>query len=219
LESKGLTDLIFPEFVPRASNLLAQSFTDNPLFTYILSPRDLESRASFLPKYFQTLLKAVTLNDGLIVEADGWKACGVLMRPGCCDFSLWTKWRAGTAGLLWGVGMQGCMKVNKEINPLTMQCREDILNSQQYYYLYQIGTLPSARGQGLCSCILKHFKGMVIREGLGYPIWLEATSEAGKQVYEKAGWKVIGEVMIGKGKSDDSGNDEEGGEGFKVWGM
>ncbi|KAF2638799.1 hypothetical protein P280DRAFT_403766 [Massarina eburnea CBS 473.64] len=51
------------------------------------------------------------------------------------------------------------------------------------------------------------------------PIWLESTNVHAKEVYEHFGFKVIGDVRIGKGLVGSDGWAKDDGEGVLVWGM
>lgn len=50
-------------------------------------------------------------------------------------------------------------------------------------------------------------------------MWLEATNAHAREVYEHFGFKVVGEVRIGKGVVGDDGWLKNDGEGVLVWGM
>ena len=52
------------------------------------------------------------------------------------------------------------------------------------------------------------------------PVWLEATSEKQRKLYEQQfGFRVSEEVVIGKGRVDEKGWPKEGGEGIRCYGM
>jgi hypothetical protein len=52
--------------------------------TFLLSDlKDDEERLAYLPEYMSILLKAATLNKATIEEVDDWKACGIMLPPGC----------------------------------------------------------------------------------------------------------------------------------------
>jgi hypothetical protein len=95
-----------PDYVYPAATLLAQSFTQDKLVNFILPPLSIPS---LLSKYFTTLLKGATLCEGIIAEVGDWKACGVLVPPGCRISGL----RMGVSSgylrmMLWEVGWKGC---------------------------------------------------------------------------------------------------------------
>jgi hypothetical protein len=74
----------------------------------------LEARLAYLPKYFDGLLTAASMNQAKFEEADDWKACGVLMPPGCRVDNPLTIIQAGFISMLWNVGIGGC-QVHSEV--------------------------------------------------------------------------------------------------------
>lgn len=51
------------------------------------------------------------------------------------------------------------------------------------------------------------------------PSWLEATSEASRDIYARWGFEVIGELVMGRGEVDEKGNPRKGGSGVTMYGM
>ena len=51
------------------------------------------------------------------------------------------------------------------------------------------------------------------------PIWLEATTMRSRDVYLKLGFKVVEEMVLGKGEAGADGRAKKGGEGVKIWAM
>lgn len=51
------------------------------------------------------------------------------------------------------------------------------------------------------------------------PVWTEASTEEKKRENEELGFKVMEEVVIGKGRVDEKGVPKDGGQGVKCWGM
>lgn len=77
-----------------------------------------------------------------------------------------------------------------------------------YYYLSHIGTLDTARGQGLAPALIRSLQERAQGEGL--PIWLESSSQGSRKVYLRCGFvdvEVEGRVGIkmGVGRCDERG--------------
>lgn len=53
----------------------------------------------------------------------------------------------------------------------------------------------------------------------GLPAWLEATNQHARDVYAHFGFKVVEEVVIGKGSIAPNGDLVAGGEGVVIYGM
>lgn len=100
----------------------------------------------------------------------------------------------------------------------TKACKEKTFPPrEEYYHIFFLGTLPSARGQRLCSAIIKHYQAIATEARK--PIWMEAGSEYCMGLYRSHGFEVVEELNIAVGKADKDGRAAEGGEGFRIWGM
>ena len=53
----------------------------------------------------------------------------------------------------------------------------------------------------------------------GLPVWAETATADMRDYYQGLGFKVVEEVVIGKGRVDARGWPKEGGEGVKCWPM
>jgi hypothetical protein len=91
------------------------------------------------------------------------------------------------------------------------------LRNSPYWYLFVIGRESSYKG----SSVLPRLILPVIQKAKeqGIPLWLEATTEHSRILYEKLGFKVVEELKVGKGQCDKTGNLVEGGEGVSMWAM
>lgn len=92
-----------------------------------------------------------------------------------------------------------------------------LAGESRYYYVFFVATKESARGKGFCSAIMRDYQAIASREGV--PIWLEATTVKSMRIYQKLGWEVVDELVLGKGKVNADGLPLKGGEGVPVWGM
>ncbi|RDL40766.1 Acyl-CoA N-acyltransferase [Venustampulla echinocandica] len=204
--------------VKPAAALFAKAFEDDPMITYLLCTMTDEKRIAYLPEYFERLATAASLNGASFPEAEDWKACGGLIPPGKRVDNFWTLIPAGFASVLWNVGFSGCMRMLREFTPLADACKEKgLAGCKDYYYVFLVATREDARGKGLCSAIIRYWQETAAREGV--PIWLEATTEHSMHIYSKCGFKIVEEMVIGKGKAGRDGKECVGGEGFKFWGM
>jgi len=105
-----------------------------------------------------------------------------------------------------------------EFEPLADKAKTKGLDGQKrFYYVFFVGTRVDARGQGLCSAMMRRYQEIASHDQL--PIWLEATTAKSMKIYEKLGWEVVEEMVLGKGAANADGNRCKGGEGVKIWGM
>ncbi|KAF7932708.1 uncharacterized protein EAE98_004007 [Botrytis deweyae] len=83
-----------------------------------------------------------------------------------------------------------------EFASTTSTCKLRVFSKKEkYYYIFFLGTAASARGQGLCSKMVKHDQSIAAKEGL--PIWLEAATEYAFKVYLELRFVLIEEMKFG----------------------
>ncbi|PVH85718.1 hypothetical protein DL98DRAFT_36787 [Cadophora sp. DSE1049] len=211
------------DFVPPATTLLSTAFLTDPTMTYILSSLSESERPAYLPIYFKTLLTAATLNGASIscitnAESGEWDSCGVLMPQDADVGNMWTAVQAGWLGVLWKLGWRGYQRMAIETAGLTEACkREALAKDEKYYYIFFLGTLPSSRGKGHCSHLIKYYQSLAAQEGV--PIWLEAATEYCWRLYLRLGFVTVQELRLAEGKADETGRQCEGGKGVRLWGM
>ena len=105
-----------------------------------------------------------------------------------------------------------------EVGPATAEMKKKYLkDDKEYYYVWFLATRSDARGQGLCSALVRHYQATAAKAQL--PIWLECSTERNKRLYQKLGFKVMEEITVGAGKAASDGTAEEGGPGCKMWGL
>ena len=91
------------------------------------------------------------------------------------------------------------------------------LKSIDFYYVFFLGTLETARGQGLASAWMRRCQEQARKEGK--PIWLESSTENSRDLYAWLGWEEVVVEVVGKGQVDREGKPKKGGEGARLWGM
>src|ERR1700761_5086647 len=91
------------------------------------------------------------------------------------------------------------------------------LGNSPYWYLFLIGRDPYHVGKSGSPRLILPFIKKAKEDGA--PLWLEATGEHSKNVYESLGFEVVEELKVGKGRCDRNGNLVNGGEGVSMWAM
>src|SRR5271155_3675415 len=105
-----------------------------------------------------------------------------------------------------------------EFTPLTDAAKAKGLGGwKKYFYVFFLGTHPDARGEGLASAIIREYQARAAKEGV--PLWLEATTAYSMRLYEGLGFRIVDEMVMGKGKVGSDGLECKGGEGVAIWGM
>ncbi|KAK0110444.1 hypothetical protein ONS96_002055 [Cadophora gregata f. sp. sojae] len=206
------------EYVPRAIPLMAKAFATDPIITYLLHHMTPAQLSAYLPKYFDGVLTAAALNKGIFAEADDFKSCTILIPPGCRVDNFWTLIPAGFIGMVWDVGVAATYRMLGELGPKVDAVKAKALGGQKkYYYIFFSATDAEARGQGLCSKLIREFQAIAQKDCL--PIWIEGTTDSSARVYAKCGFELVERITIGEGVVDANGKVKKGGEGVVTRGM
>ena len=97
------------ERIDQAAELLSDAFRTDPLITYFLGALSKQKRLAYLPAYFTALLTAAALNGATFEEVHEWASCAVLVPPGHKIDNWMTVLPAGFMGVLWNLGVTGCL--------------------------------------------------------------------------------------------------------------
>ncbi|KAF2168866.1 hypothetical protein M409DRAFT_20879, partial [Zasmidium cellare ATCC 36951] len=181
------------EYKDEAANRLAKIFRDDPIIRYMLSSLDPTARAAYMQEYFHTLLKAAALSAGIFQQAASWSCIAVWLPPGSRLDGPLTILRAGFIPCILKLGLGGAKRMLMDFQAQADALKKRHLKGvKRFYYLFFIGTEEAAREQGLAGRVIGLWQERAGREGL--PIWLEATTERSKRVYERCGFAVCGEI-------------------------
>ncbi|KKK20505.1 hypothetical protein ARAM_001103 [Aspergillus rambellii] len=206
------------ERLDAVSSLLGRAFDKDPILRYMLCDMSPEEYRSYLKPYWDRLCKAAVLNDGIITEADGWKAGAVLMPPGKLLDNPWTMIPAGLFSVLFRIGISGVLRMMADYsNPAKAAKKKGLKGHTRYYYLFAIGTEYEHRGKGLARAIIKQYKERAQADQV--PLWLEATNQHSRDIYASEGFDEIEKVTIGIGKAAADGTVQKGGSGVSFWPM
>jgi len=197
---------------------LSKAFENDFTLRYIFSHMNEEEKNAYLPEYFRGLLTAAALNNGTFSFLDNDNCCGVLMPPGSKVDNPMTLIPAGFVSMVWKIGLGATWRMLREVATAADEVKAQFFGkSDRYYYVFFIGTNSEARGNGLCSALVRHYQGIAEKEGL--PIFLETHTEQGKRIYLKCGFKVVAEELIGQGKCAADGSFAKRGPGLRGWAM
>ncbi|GAP91614.1 putative acyl- N-acyltransferase [Rosellinia necatrix] len=208
------------ELIPHAVPVLTGAFRDDPIFNYFMGALSEEERRAFLPVFLAGLLKAGTLNKGILLEASSWGCCAVMMPPGRRVDNPRTVLQGGLVGITLQLKPLGIKRVLVEHANAVKRAKRKAFTRRElaeYWYLFIIGTDPGRQRQGLAGALLEHMKAHA--RGHGRPLWLEASNPNAKGVYAKHGFEEVEEMTLGVGLVGPDGLAKKGGEGVKTWGM
>ncbi|CZS93643.1 uncharacterized protein RCO7_09483 [Rhynchosporium graminicola] len=197
---------------------MAEAFATDPILTYLLPHMTPTQFTAYLPKFFDSLLGAAAMNEGIFTEANDFSSCTILMPPGCHVDNLWTLLPADFIGMVWGMGVKATYRMLGELGPKTDAVKLKALHGQKkYYYTFFTATHAKDRGRGLCSKIIKEIQAKAQKDGLR--VWIEGTTENSASVYAKCGFELVENIEVGEGLADTDGKFEKGGESVTTRGM
>ncbi|KAJ8128620.1 hypothetical protein O1611_g5015 [Lasiodiplodia mahajangana] len=187
--------------IDKATEILAASFHQDPLYTYILHDLAESKRKEYLPKLFRGVVTASVLNGGSIVEVGDWSACAVFMPPGRKPDNVHTLVQAGIASMIWNLGIAPAKRLIIEYPAAVDQAIAGVLDKEEiragYWYGILMCTKAGNRQKGFASSLVSYVQDLARIDGR--PVWIEAPSMKTAQLYLKLGLEHAGQIVVGKG--------------------
>ncbi|RAQ43813.1 Protein kinase-like domain protein [Aspergillus flavus] len=202
--------------VEKAAKVLAGAFREDPSITYCLNNIECGRRSSARQVLLCSLLNGALQKGGSIDEVNDFDSCGVLVPPRSKARQSTSNHTIGLKEELISAGLGECLAQLREISCQTSVLKR-LLNDEDFFYVFFLGTEQSARGKGLGSAIIKHYQNIAKKERC--PLYLEAGTSYCRNLYQGLGFSVVKEITIAQGKAAGDGSEKSGGVGFKMWGM
>lgn len=196
-----------PKDFDRAAELLAAAFYDNPSHVYIFTNQN--QRLKLLKWGLKANLKLNLAppkpigNSFALVEADKppgirqIKAMAFWHPPEHSQSDLMHKIKSGwlIAPFKFGSDYRRLMEVMSEIEKI----KEKVLGRDRAWYLNNMVVTEELRGTGIGTKVLKHQLETVV-EPSGFPAILMTQKKANVRFYQRLGFKVATESIVGSGK-------------------
>jgi ribosomal protein S18 acetylase RimI-like enzyme len=165
---------------------LAAAFNDDPVFERLL-PNE-RTRGQGLRRYFRVELRAVGLARGSVWTTDDLAGAAISTGPGM--------WRMPPrALLLHGPAFSRAFGLRVP-RAATLLARVESRHVRgPHHYFAAIGVAPQRQGHGLGRALMAPTMGLCDQAGL--PAYLEASSERNAALYERLGFRVVGELQYG----------------------
>ena len=175
---------------PRLAQALALAFQDDPVIAWIFP--DEQRRRTVLLAFMEFRLRKLALPyDQVWMTAGGAAAAVWLPPPG-----RWQLSRVQRLGLLPALVRFLGLRTASVLGGLErMEQRHP--HDPPHWYLFILGTEPTAQGRGLSSALLDHMLARVDADGM--PAYLESSSERNLALYGRHGFEVTDEVAISGG--------------------
>lgn len=174
-------------------------------------------RLAYYPTYFSTILRASLMNDATILQEDNYTSSCILFPPGKNPSNPWTIVQAGILGIAWNVGLRSLVRQTHEIPNQVTKFKKQTIPDGKFYYIFMIATHSDGRGKGMGGRVIREAQKRAQAENM--PIWLESSTAASKRLYERQGFRSVGEIAAGKGTVGADGETKKDGEGVTLWPM
>jgi GNAT superfamily N-acetyltransferase len=180
------TRLGTPRELDRLSQILAQAFADDPVFSWLLP--DESKRPWQLLRLFGLELERRVLPSGRIWTGD--RADGVLLELPSDRWQLSPRDQALRAPAF--IRIFGRRLPQATALAAAM---EKLHPTEPHYYIPYVGVAPYAQGQGLGTALVGRTVARCDREG--FPAYLEATSERNAALYSRLGFRHLRQFRVG----------------------
>ncbi|KAK8058498.1 hypothetical protein PG994_008946 [Apiospora phragmitis] len=200
-------------------DVLVPAFADDAMLKYFTYHHPPEKRKVLLRVLIHLFARLGCVGGGHLLEVDGWGAAAVYLPPGKTIPLASAILHRGVLSALLQLGFTSCKRAYTDYLQLVNGLKRKHLTAEErkhgYGYLAIIGTAPARQGQGLGSVLLRRMQAMAGDR----PIWLEASSSGSRRLYERHGFVVAEEVVVGRGRVGADGLAKAEGEGVTFWAM
>ncbi|MDP9325261.1 MAG: GNAT family N-acetyltransferase [Candidatus Dormibacteraeota bacterium] len=174
--------------VHRLAAVLARAFYDDPPTRWVF-PAD-SRRVSQLDRSFALYLRKLWFAQDECYTTDGIAGAAIWESPGKWQTSVFQQLRLAPA----------LLAINGRFFPRLLQTitvLESNHPKELHYYLPFVGVDPELQGRGIGSALLRPILDRCDREGV--PAYLEASTPGNRALYERHGFVVTEEFVLGKG--------------------
>ncbi|KAL4781531.1 hypothetical protein BJX76DRAFT_335223 [Aspergillus varians] len=193
------------EYAEDVAQVIAAAFSSSPLTAYLLRtpestwPTD-NIPAELIGPHFKKSVTSRAEQGAELAEAGGFAAVAVWFPP-------------GTSISTTGVTDTRILEYREKFS----QVKKKHLQGRDHWYLNLIGRHPERTEPGVVRALVDPYLKKAREQGV--PVWLEAITEHGQQVYRHLGFRTVAEVRLGVGRTNSKGEIDEVGEGLLVYGM
>jgi GNAT superfamily N-acetyltransferase len=180
------TRLGTPREADRLSQVLADAFADDPVFSWLLP--DESRRGAQLLRFFGIEVGRKVLPNGRVWTGD--RADGASLELPSDRWQLSPRDQAMRTPAF----MRIFGRRLPQATALTA-AMEKLHPVETHYYIPYVGVAPQAQGKGLGTALLERTTARGDREG--FPVYLEATSERNAALYSRLGFQHLRQFNVG----------------------
>ena len=170
--------------IKQVCEILGDAFSNDPVVNW-LTPK-----ASIYPALFRVEAESLyRKHDHVLINSDHTGAA--LWLPAGVSLKAPFHWRSITTlfSLIFAGGL-GTLKRGAELEKVFA----DNHPTEPHFYLHAVGAALNNQGKGIGSALLK--TGLAACDAQGMPAYLESTNPRNNPLYERYGFKVIGEATL-----------------------
>jgi GNAT superfamily N-acetyltransferase len=172
--------------------VLADAFAEDPVFAWLIPPQ-VRGRDHRLRTFFTSMSRAYLRSGKPCYLAGDTSAAALWAPPGA--------WAMPLSQIILEAAPSGLAFRHRLLRALRTQLhieRLHAVHSQPHWYLGYLGTRSDRQGQGLGTHMLREV--LAGRDTDGVPAYLESSNERNLPLYERNGFRVVGELQaLGRG--------------------
>ncbi|MBC8186108.1 GNAT family N-acetyltransferase [candidate division KSB1 bacterium] len=181
-----------PHQIRKASDVLAASFFDYPMFTFYFP--DPARRTCNLPWYFRNILNCA-LRYGEVYTTSEISGVIFTLPPSHTKLSLWGYIRNGFLLTPLKLGLRN-YKRSMECENFVGYTHEQLMKDRLHYYLWGLAVDPVQKAKGVGAALMQPVLTKADVKKL--PVYLETHDENNVPYYQKYGFELIHTVSIPK---------------------
>jgi GNAT superfamily N-acetyltransferase len=167
--------------------VLADAFADDPVFGWLIPPQ-LRNRDNRLRTFFTSMSRGYLRRGKPCYVSGDASAAALWATPGGWAMPLSQMIvEAAPSGLAFGRNLLRALRTQLQIERLHAK------QSPPHWYLGYLGTRSDRQGQGLGSQMLREVLATLDTDGV--PAYLESSNERNLPLYERNGFRVVGELQ------------------------
>ena len=182
-------DLLAPDSLPQAVDVLARAFRDNPLNTAVLESRSPDSRERCNAHGMHALLPVARKHGLALAARAGGRVVGVLISAPPNAYPLPVPSGLSRLRILFGQGFRVAQRWGQVFDALDGHHPRD-----RHWYLATLGVAPEHQGRGVGTALLERWLGRVDADRV--PSYLETDRAENVPFYERAGFDVTGDSQV-----------------------
>jgi ribosomal protein S18 acetylase RimI-like enzyme len=176
----------------RASEVVAASFFDYPMFTFYFP--DPQHRTRYLPWYFKNVLNTA-LRYGEVYTTPEVSGVIFTLPPGHTRISIWEYIQNGFLLTAFVLGFRN-YKRSMECEDFVGATHAELMKNRPHHYLWGLAVDPGQKAQGIGTALMRPLLVQANAEKM--PIYLETHDEKNVRYYQRHGFNLLRTTYIPK---------------------